>query len=95
MKTRAKRLAAILMDAVMTAAMAVPAFAVSDTTDSEAATETGSTTGSAISSMDFTKVVDADANTYQPEETFKFTVAGATAGENEKYNGAVVTTKSN
>ena len=92
MKTRAKRLAAILMAAVMTAAMAVPAFAASDTTDSEAATETGSTTGIAISSMDFTKVVDADANTYQPEETFKFTVAGATAGENEKYNGAVVST---
>ena len=90
MKTRAKRLAAVLMAAVMMTAMAVPAFAASDITPDEAATETGSTTGEVISSMEFTKVVDADDNTYQPEETFTFTVTGATAEDGETYNDAVV-----
>ena len=96
MKTRAKRLAAILMAAVMMTAMAVPAFAdPSQTTDNPAATATGSTTGGAITSMEFTKVVDADDNTYQPEETFTFTVSGAPVQGGETYNDAVVSSGTN
>lgn len=94
MKTRATKLAAILMAAVLTAAMAIPAFAADDdassTSTTEAATATGTATGDAITSMTFSKTVDADANTYQPKETFKFTVAGASVTEGEKYNDAVV-----
>lgn len=89
MKTRAKRLAAILMAAVMMTAMAVPVFAASDTTENAADT---STTGTAITSMNFTKTVDADDNTYHPDETFTFTVAGASVNDGEKYNDAVVST---
>ena len=88
MKTRAKRLAAILMAAVMMTAMAVPVFAASDTTENAADTSTTGTT--AITSMDFTKTVDADENTYHPDETFTFTVTGASVTEGEKYNNAVV-----
>ena len=94
MKTRATKLAAILMAAVLTAAMAIPAFAADDdassTSTTEAATATGTATGDAITSMTFSKTVDADANTYQPKETFKFAVAGASVTEGEKYNDAVV-----
>lgn len=80
MKT--KRLAAVFMAVVMMAVMAVPAFADDG---QEAATSTGSS-GSELSSMTFSKVVDADANTYQPSETIAFTVTGATASAGETYN---------
>ena len=75
MKT--KRLAALFMAVVMMAAMAVPAFADG---------ETAGSSGSPLSSMTFTKVVDADANTFQPSETIAFTVTGATASSGETYN---------
>ena len=80
MKT--KRLAAVFMAVVMMAVMAVPAFADDG---QEAATSTGSS-GSELSSMTFSKVVDADANTFQPSETIAFTVTGATASAGETYN---------
>lgn len=80
MKT--KRLAAVFMAVVMMAVMAVPAFADDG---QEAATSTGSS-GSELSSMTFSKVVDADANTFQPSETIAFTVTGATASSGETYN---------
>ena len=80
MKT--KRLAAVFMAVVMMAVMAVPAFADDG---QEAATSTGSS-GSELSSMTFSKVVDADANTFQPSETIAFTVTGATASTGETYN---------
>ena len=69
MKTRAKRLAAILVAAVMTAAIAIPAFA-----DDEAA----------ITEMTFKKTVETDANTYQPNETFSFEVTPEAPTSNEK-----------
>lgn len=75
MKT--KRLAALFMAVVMMAAMAVPAFADG---------ETAGSSGSTLSSMTFTKVVDADANTFQPSETIAFTVTGAAASQGETYN---------
>lgn len=80
MKT--KRLAAVFMAVVMMAVMAVPAFADDG---QEAATSTGSS-GSALSSMTFSKVVDADANTFLPSETINFTVSPATASDGETYN---------
>lgn len=86
MKTRTKKLAAILTAVVLTAAMAVPAFAADE---AAGAVETGAN-DAAITSMDFDKVVDADDNTYQPAETFKFTVEGATVTDGEEYNNAVV-----
>ena len=68
MKT--KRLAAVFMAVVMVIAMAVPAFADGG---QEAATSAG-TPGSKLSSMTFSKVVDADDNTFLPSETINFTV---------------------
>ena len=97
MKTRAKRIAAILMAAVMTAALAVPVFAddgqtenASSTATSEAATKVGDKTGGEVESMAFTKTVDAAAETYQPEETFTFTVTGAGVTSGETYDEHVV-----
>lgn len=83
MKTRAKRIAAILMAAVMTVAIAVPAFADDATTAAPQASGT---------SMQFDKVLDADTNTYHPNETFKFEVTNATATENEKFQNIAVFT---
>lgn len=84
MKT--KRLAAAFMAVVMMAVMAVPAFADGG---QEAATSTGSS-GSTLSSMTFSKVVDADANTFLPSETINFTVSAATASSGETYNNEPV-----
>ena len=84
MKT--KRLAAVFMAVVMMAVMAVPAFADDG---QEAATSTGSS-GSELSSMTFSKVVDADNNTFLPNETIKFTVEAAAASLGETYNGEPV-----
>ena len=80
MKT--KRLAAVFMAVVMVIAMAVPAFADGG---QEAATSAG-TPGSELSSMTFSKVVDADNNTFLPSETINFTVSAATASSGETYN---------
>ena len=80
MKT--KRLAAAFMAVVMMAVMAVPAFADGG---QEAETSAG-TPGSTLSSMTFSKVVDADANTFLPSETINFTVSAATASSGETYN---------
>ena len=97
MKTRAKRLAAILMAAVMMTAIAVPAFAddgqtdnASSTTSSEAAAKAGDKDAGKITSMAFTKTVDAANETYQPEETFTFTVAGVGVTSGETYDDHVV-----
>ena len=84
MKT--KRLAAVFMAVVMVIAMAVPAFADGG---QEAATSAG-TPGSKLSSMTFSKVVDADDNTFLPSETINFTVSPATASDGETYNGEPV-----
>ncbi len=84
MKT--KRLAAVFMAVVMLAVMAVPAFA----DDGQEAAPSAGTPGSALSSMTFSKVVDADNNTFLPNETIKFTVEAAAASLGETYNGEPV-----
>ncbi len=89
MKTRAKKLAAILLAATLTAAMAVPAFAATDPVD-----KTGSP--DKITEMLFDKIVETDADTYQPEATFSFTVeaesptSGETAGKDSNNKGIPV-----
>ena len=84
MKT--KRLAAVFMAVVMVIAMAVPAFA----DDGQEAETLAGSPGSALSSMTFSKVVDADNNTFLPNETIKFTVEAAEASAGETYNGEPV-----
>lgn len=59
MKTRAKRIAAIFMAAVMTAALAVPAFAAGTVEEN---------------TMNFDKVIEAEDDTYQPNQTLTFTI---------------------
>ena len=79
MNTKTKKLAAILMATALTVAMVVPAFAATDPVDH--------TEGDAITEMLFDKIVDTDANTFQPNQTFSFTVeveqptSGETAGD--------------
>ena len=77
MKTRAKRLAAILLAAVMTAALAVPAFA-DDAEKPEDPKQNDS-----ITTMEFDKILDADKDTYHPAETFNFTIAAVGADDGE------------
>ena len=77
MKTKAKRFAAILMAAVMTAALAVPVFA------DDATEPADPKTGDSITTMEFDKILDAADDTYHPNETFNFTIAAASADQGE------------
>ena len=80
MKTGAKRLAAILMAAVMMTAMAVPAFAADDSTTPADPKKNDN----GITTMEFDKILDADKDTYHPAETFNFTISTANAVAGEK-----------
>ena len=77
MKTGAKRLAAILMAAVMMTAMAVPAFAADDSTTPADPKKNDN----GITTMEFDKILDADKDTYHPAETFNFTIAAVGADD--------------
>ncbi|HUM84079.1 MAG TPA: QVPTGV class sortase B protein-sorting domain-containing protein [Lachnospiraceae bacterium] len=68
--TFVKRNVALALAALLTVASASSVFADQ---------QIGSADGSAITSMSFNKTVEAAADTYQPEETFTFSVKGADA----------------
>lgn len=90
MKTRAKRIAAIFMAAVMTAALAVPAFADDPTVEDPK----GSAEGQSFNSMTFEKEYVTDEQTYLPDETLTFTVTpDDPSGEEKVGNPATLVRK--